>query len=295
MTSMPTSTRRSSMLRKQIDGGGVPAGSEADVTLTIGPGQSGTMKTGLDDIAYLTAIMYSGVQVLLLAESKLGEVAKEEVSAIEEGTCLSQIASLPSTLSVTPSTVRELSSVGFGCAEQIVILAGPVWPQGDRNRCLSVREHRPDGIPRRRDVRRLVDRRDYSTDSYSKKPVMGPILGLTGSWAPGGEGLGSIKPSTVYLGGDPTGFVQSIAWQSWGGTEATGTGMSTYVAPNQITADGTEEQATIVAFDLGTCEGESAYQEVEWYFPESGQQFDPSQALYTCKMGYAAENGGAAP
>ena len=45
-----------------------------------------------------------------------------------------------------------------------------------------------------------------------------------------GRGFGQVKPSEVVLGGDPTGDIPEIAWSSWGGPEASGTGTSFYVA-----------------------------------------------------------------
>lgn len=55
-----------------------------------------------------------------------------------------------------------------------------------------------------------------------------------------------------------------------------GTGSGWYVGPNQIVAQGTRDQATVVAFQLGTCSGQLMYRAVEWYFPDHGGQFDPS-------------------
>jgi hypothetical protein len=126
-----------------------------------------------------------------------------------------------------------------------------------------------------------------STTATTTNPL--PTLGLTGAWF-GGAGFGQVEPGEVFLGGDPTGLVTSIRWRSWGGSEAEGTGTSTYVAANQTTADGSQQTATIVAFDVGTCAGHAAYQEVEWYFPSEGGTFDPSQAVYACKKGYVNPN-----
>ena len=113
-------------------------------------------------------------------------------------------------------------------------------------------------------------------------------LGLTGAWFEG-SGFGEVEPSQVYLGGDPTGRLTSINWSSWGGAEATGSGSGWYVPPNTITADGSDQPATVIAFDLGTCADHSAYQEVEWYFAGEGGTFDPTQALYACTKGYVNE------
>jgi hypothetical protein len=96
-------------------------------------------------------------------------------------------------------------------------------------------------------------------------------LGASGAFGPSGVGFGQVEPAAIALGGDPTGIVTGITWQSWGGAEATGTGRGTYVGPNQTAAQGTMEMATVVAYDLGTCKGAPAYLLVTWYFPAQGQ------------------------
>jgi hypothetical protein len=98
-----------------------------------------------------------------------------------------------------------------------------------------------------------------------------PTLGVSGAFGAYGLGFGEVQPAGISLGGDPTGVVTGITWQSWGGAVATGTGRSTYVGPNQAVAQGTPETATVVAYDLGTCKGAPAYQLVAWYFPAEGQ------------------------
>ncbi len=98
-----------------------------------------------------------------------------------------------------------------------------------------------------------------------------PSLGASGAFGPSGVGFGAVKPAEISLGGDPTGVLTGIAWQSWGGSQATGTGTSTYVGPDETVAQGTTETATVVASDLGTCKGGPAYQAVKWYFPEEGE------------------------
>lgn len=100
---------------------------------------------------------------------------------------------------------------------------------------------------------------------------MEPTLGVSGAFGPSGVGFGAVRPTEISLGGDPTGILTGIAWQSWGGASATGSGTSTYVAPGQSVAQGTQETATVVAYGLGTCKGVPAYQQVVWYFPQHGQ------------------------
>jgi hypothetical protein len=96
----------------------------------------------------------------------------------------------------------------------------------------------------------------------------------------------------VFLGRDPTGNLSQIRWNTWGGTQAVGTGISLYVSPNEITAAGTEQEATVVAFDPGTCHGSYAYQAVEWYFPQHGGYFDPGYYLNACTGAFVPSNGG---
>lgn len=115
-----------------------------------------------------------------------------------------------------------------------------------------------------------------------------PVLGQPVGDFSHGTGWGQVRPSTVFNGGDPTGLLQHVTWSSWGGSTATGTGLNDYSAPGQTVADGTEEPATIVAFDLGTCDGKLMYQKITWYFPQHGQSFHPSQYENICTGTYSS-------
>lgn len=88
------------------------------------------------------------------------------------------------------------------------------------------------------------------------------------------EGYGSVEPTTIQNGVGPTSYASSIAWESWGGAEATGVGDSSYTASAPATA--VPAQATIVAYDPGTCDGHYAYRDLTYYFPEYGQTFRPT-------------------
>ena len=114
----------------------------------------------------------------------------------------------------------------------------------------------------------------------STQPV--PTLGHLAGALAHGSGFGQVRPPAFSNGGDATGAVGSIAWTSWGGPTATGTGIGEYVAPGQAFAQGTQEPATIVAFDVGTCGGQYMYQQVDWFFPQHGQRFDPARAENIC-------------
>ncbi len=112
-----------------------------------------------------------------------------------------------------------------------------------------------------------------------------PALGLSGARFHG-AGFGQVRPAGIYLGGDPTGDLTRILWQTWGGARAVGGGLSWYVAPNQSTAAGSEQPATVVAFDLGSCQGQRVYRAVEWYFPQHGGYFDSTTYVNACTGGF---------
>jgi hypothetical protein len=118
----------------------------------------------------------------------------------------------------------------------------------------------------------------------SASPV--PTLGQPAGVFVQGEGFGQVKPSKIFNGGDPTGLVTHVAWSSWGGAQAEATGISEYVGPNQSVAQGSEQTATVVAFNLGACDGKLMYQAVEWYFPQHGQTFNPDMYENICTGSY---------
>jgi hypothetical protein len=126
-----------------------------------------------------------------------------------------------------------------------------------------------------------------TTTTTSAAPASAPTLGIAAAWArvgPSVAGFGQVRPSEISLGGDPTGILSGIIWQSWGGATATGTGTSTYVAPGQTVAQGSQQSATVEAFDLGTCAGTPAYQQVKWFFPSEGETLNrgANTTINTC-------------
>ena len=125
-----------------------------------------------------------------------------------------------------------------------------------------------------------------STPAATGPAAAVPTLGRPAGVFAHGTGFGQVKPAKIFNGGDPTGLVTHVVWTSWGSARAVATGVSDYVGPNQSVAVGTEETATVVAFDLGTCDGELMYQAVEWYFPQHGQAFDASRYENICTGTY---------
>jgi hypothetical protein len=123
----------------------------------------------------------------------------------------------------------------------------------------------------------------------SPAPAAAPALGRLAGVFSSGAGFGQVKPSRIFNGGDPTGLLTRITWQSWGGATATGTGTGEYVGSSQSVATGTQEQATVVAFSLGTCGGRLMYRAVEWYFPQHGQAFQPGHYEDICTGTYVPD------
>jgi hypothetical protein len=121
-----------------------------------------------------------------------------------------------------------------------------------------------------------------SATATTPAPTLGQLAGVFAQ----GQGFGQVEPAKIFNGGDPTGLVTHITWQSWGSRRAIGSGTAEYVGPNQSVATGKPKPATVVAFHLGTCEGKLMYQAVEWYFPGQGQSFDPTHYENVCTGSY---------
>ncbi len=121
-----------------------------------------------------------------------------------------------------------------------------------------------------------------SATATGPAPALGQLAGVFAQ----GQGFGQVEPSRIFNGGDPTGLVKHIVWQSWGSSRAIGSGLAEYVGPNQSVATGTEKPATVVAFHLGTCDGKLMYQAVEWYFPGEHQSFSASHYENICTGSY---------
>ena len=120
----------------------------------------------------------------------------------------------------------------------------------------------------------------------SPAPAAVPVLGRPAGIFAQGQGFGQVKPAKIFNGGDPTGLVTGVVWNSWGGPRAIASGTSDYVGSGQSVASGTQKPVTVVAFKLGTCHGTLMYKAVEWYFPGEGQTFNPHQYENICTGSY---------
>ena len=113
---------------------------------------------------------------------------------------------------------------------------------------------------------------------------------LAGPWGPNQQGYGKAHPSVIFNGGDPTGMIRNIRWKDWGAQQATGTGQAEYVWPGTSVADNGFSPAAVVAYRLGTCHGRPTYNAIQWYFPQYGERFDPSEPTYNLCTGEAPDH-----
>jgi hypothetical protein len=109
-----------------------------------------------------------------------------------------------------------------------------------------------------------------------------PVLGQPG--AGNQRGYGEVQPKTIHNGGSGSGRVERIVWESWGEETATGHGVAHYVPPNARSGlEGKQARATVVAYRLGRCNGRLMYKALTWFFPEEGEEFEPSPAMDMCE------------
>jgi len=125
----------------------------------------------------------------------------------------------------------------------------------------------------------------------SHSAVTGQTPRLGRPWGPYQIGYGTVRPTHIFNGGDPTGEVQHIHWTGWGSSQAIGEGDAEYVWPGTSVASNRDTSgARVVAFHLGTCRGQRSYNAIEWYFPKYGQTFNPHSYINICTGNYLGDN-----
>jgi hypothetical protein len=70
-----------------------------------------------------------------------------------------------------------------------------------------------------------------SASAEEPSAVEVPILGSKAFSEPFGAGFGHAEPEIIFNGGDPSGEVSEIHWQSWGGPSAIGYGRNPIFRP----------------------------------------------------------------
>jgi len=255
----------------------------------------GTVKvtTGIDVEAYLTGIIDVAISELTVMADHLGAKTKTNLNAISDAKCVHEISQIGSIgAALTTSNLKDLTKVAVDCAGQVVDLGALGALQG----ALAVAA----GLVASVFETAFLGATDIiggpagpsaviatSRSAVQSVPAEAPpVLGIA-NWRPDATGYGQVAPSDINNAGDPTGVINGVSWRNWGASQAIGTGTASYQAPGQVAADATPAQATAVAFNLGTCGGVPAYENLEWYFPEYGQSFDPSNAFSICTPEFA--------
>jgi hypothetical protein len=106
-------------------------------------------------------------------------------------------------------------------------------------------------------------------------------------WGHDQAGYGTVRPTHIYNGGDPTGDVTHVHWTGWGASQAIGEGDAEYQWPGtSVASNPSTSGARVVAFHLGTCRGHPSYNAIEWYFPKYGESFDPKSYINICSGKY---------
>jgi hypothetical protein len=136
--------------------------------------------------------------------------------------------------------------------------------------------------------------------SAARPPTAKERLGIVASrqaprlgrpWGRGQIGYGTVRPTHIFNGGDPTGEVEHIHWTGWGGSQAIGEGDAEYDWPGtSVASNGDTSGARVVAFHLGTCRGRPSYNAIEWYFPKYGQTFSSHDYINICTGKYVGDN-----
>src|SRR4051812_41959513 len=114
-----------------------------------------------------------------------------------------------------------------------------------------------------------------------------PVLGAKSFATPFGSGFGTVKPVTIFNGGDPSGEVSKIRWTGWGEPTAIGTGLNPIFKPH----GGYYRKPARVelrATALGKCGKRAAYTKLEVRIPKKpggklGKWFSWSGAKTICK------------
>jgi hypothetical protein len=81
----------------------------------------------------------------------------------------------------------------------------------------------------------------------------GPIVLGSKAFTTNGTGWGTVKPSRIVNGGDPSGIVQGIHWQHWGQNTAFGWGSTFIFLPKGGCCS--PVSAELRATDIGHCSG----------------------------------------
>jgi hypothetical protein len=111
----------------------------------------------------------------------------------------------------------------------------------------------------------------FAAPAHAEVPTLGVAhpAGL-----PDAVGLGTVRPTGFSLGSMATSTIRQITWDSWGGSQAEGHG----VVFDSI--DNPNMPINLVALDLGTCNGQLVYRQIDEIPP--GQTYDTGTVFDLC-------------
>jgi hypothetical protein len=93
----------------------LPGNTEADVTLALASGNSAMITTEMDDVAYLTAILGTGLSALALATGKLAVTTAFVLDKLAKGACLRDLVHDSLSAPLSQQSAESLGSLGFEC------------------------------------------------------------------------------------------------------------------------------------------------------------------------------------
>lgn len=252
----------------------LPPGATAVVTLPLRTGQATAVRTEMDTEAYLASIIGTGLEVFSAVSGKLAGAVEKGLTGLGQTECLTGLVKSAQTVSLSADSISELGADAFQCVTSFVELGAPGAFLDLAHTASALATELVAGFTGAMDTILGDGNQTFTVARPS------PTLGIV--WGPYQSGYGTVAPTVISNGGDPTGVVTGVHWTSWGGDTARGTGTSDDDNNSDTVADGVQAPAQIVAFDLGVCDGKYMYQKVTWYFPQDGETFQPNDARNIC-------------
>jgi hypothetical protein len=117
--------------------------------------------------------------------------------------------------------------------------------------------------------------------SVSAAASQGVVLGSRNAGGPNARGFGESRPRTVFLGGDPTGYVGGVSWRDWGATKSSGFGRGNFPPPGKSVSESVSVPVSLHASSLGRCRGRRAYRRLSFFFKFHGRWI-PGATLSIC-------------
>jgi hypothetical protein len=257
----------------------VAAGSEADLTFPLTTNHYVVVRSDLDTEAYLASIIDSGVSLLTVMSARLGGNPKAVLGAIAQGACAALVAQIvKSTPNVSLSNIAALTKVAVACASSVVDLGVSGVVQGIVATVSGLIENvLQTGFLGAMiivgGVSGATSTVTVSKIAVKSTPLTCPLLGSR-NFHIDDAGFGTCRPVSFSNGGDPSGTVSSITWESWGAPSVLGFGENPIFMPG----GGYYPQpvrAELRATDLGHCPGSKSSTYLQLFVREPNRPGGP--------------------